>query len=662
MRGSRLGQSFVVVLAAVASLHGLALAQSLGGPVDVQLFRPAIDSKGFITVNASQVLEPQKLSFGLVGNYARDPLVLEGTPGTSTPGNEEFSVRHLVTTQFQVAYGLFKNFEIGAAVPLTVVEGRHTPALPAQAGMPNTGDALTFGAQGIGDIVFYPKYRILNTSLSPIGLAASLGVVLPTGDKTAFTGEGQVELLPSLILDKFTLGERFHFGLNVGGRIRTKTVTFTDNYNLAPFCTMPGMMNCATPTGKSITVGSEAMAGAAMAVGLVPQRLELVTEIYGSAGFHNGIQELPVEALAGFKLYLAHNSFMDVGAGLGIDSHALHSSDSAYGAPDFRVFLGLVWEPTVGDRDGDGIKDDIDQCPDDPEDPDGFEDQDGCPDPDNDQDGIPDKVDKCPMDPENKNGFEDADGCPDSPVLDRDGDGIPDDVDKCPDDPEDKDGFEDQDGCPDPDNDKDGIPDTSDLCPNQPEDKDGFEDQDGCPDPDNDKDGIPDTSDKCPNEPETFNGYEDEDGCPDRGRVIVHKGKIEILDKIYFETDKAIIKPESFPILDAIAATLQGNPQIEQVEIQGHADERGSPEHNMELTQARAESVMQYLVNKGIDPARLTAKGYGATMPIDPGHDEEAWSKNRRVEFVILKRSDEGGVVGPASAPSAPASSPTAPW
>ena len=84
---------------------------------------------------------------------------------------------------------------------------------------------------------------------------------------------------------------------------------------------------------------------------------------------------------------------------------------------------------------------------------------------DKDGDGIPDNVDKCPNDPEDKDGFEDADGCPD---LDNDKDGIPDAADKCPNDPEDKDGFEDADGCPDPDNDKDGIPDAADKCPNVP--------------------------------------------------------------------------------------------------------------------------------------------------------------------------------------------------
>jgi OOP family OmpA-OmpF porin len=99
--------------------------------------------------------------------------------------------------------------------------------------------------------------------------------------------------------------------------------------------------------------------------------------------------------------------------------------------------------------------------------------------PDRDGDGIPDDVDKCPDQPEDKDGFQDEDGCPD---LDNDGDGIPDALDKCPNEPEDKDGFQDEDGCPDPDNDGDGIPDVIDKCPNEPETFNHYQDEDGCPD------------------------------------------------------------------------------------------------------------------------------------------------------------------------------------
>jgi outer membrane protein OmpA-like peptidoglycan-associated protein len=189
-----------------------------------------------------------------------------------------------------------------------------------------------------------------------------------------------------------------------------------------------------------------------------------------------------------------------------------------------------------------------------------------------------------------------------------------------------------------------------DKCPDQPEDKDGFEDEDGCPDPDNDKDRIPDKFDKCPNEPETYNGIDDEDGCPDKGRVLVTSGKILILDKVYFETGKATIKPVSFPLLDQVAATLKGNPQLELIEIQGHADERGNDDANLRLTQARTQSVKEYLEKKGVESGRMVAKGYGETKPVCTQHNENCWEKNRRVEFVILKPAPPPGAGGGSEA------------
>ena len=168
-----------------------------------------------------------------------------------------------------------------------------------------------------------------------------------------------------------------------------------------------------------------------------------------------------------------------------------------------------------------------------------------------------------------------------------------------------------------------------------------WEDEDGCPDPDNDRDRILDVDDACPNEPETYNGTDDEDGCPDRGRVVVTDTKMEILDKIYFEYNKAKIKSQSYPILDAIIATLNGNPDIELVEIQGHTDNRGSDSYNLDLSDRRAAAVKDYLVNGGVDADRLTSQGYGETQPIDPKNNERAWAKNRRVEFLIIKRADQ---------------------
>ncbi|MCA9668163.1 MAG: OmpA family protein [Myxococcales bacterium] len=159
--------------------------------------------------------------------------------------------------------------------------------------------------------------------------------------------------------------------------------------------------------------------------------------------------------------------------------------------------------------------------------------------------------------------------------------------------------------------------------------------------PDRDHDGIPDAVDKCPNEPETFNGLQDDDGCPDRGRVVVHMGRIEILDKIYFASGSSAIKTVSTPILDAVAATLKGNPRINLIEIQGHTDSRGSARANLRMSWARARAVRRYLIGKGVAGSRLKARGYGETRPVDGGQSAEAHSRNRRVEFVILARDNK---------------------
>jgi len=185
--------------------------------------------------------------------------------------------------------------------------------------------------------------------------------------------------------------------------------------------------------------------------------------------------------------------------------------------PDMMVHVGLSWNLPVGgrDSDGDGIQDRLDPCPRAPEDYDGFEDHDGCPDPDNDQDGVPDVADLAPNVPEDHDGWQDEDGVPD---LDNDGDGFLDRDDACPLEAEDFDGHQDDDGCPEEfeDRDGDGIADEDDVCPDDPEDLDGYRDGDGCPDPDNDLDGIPDSLDACPDQAEDYDGVEDHDGCPEQ--------------------------------------------------------------------------------------------------------------------------------------------------
>jgi outer membrane protein OmpA-like peptidoglycan-associated protein len=295
--------------------------------------------------------------------------------------------------------------------------------------------------------------------------------------------------------------------------------------------------------------------------------------------------------------------------------------------PAFSGYLQLSWQgfPLGRDGDHDGVPDGRDHCPAAPEDKDGFQDEDGCPDPDNEGDGTPDSIDNCPYTPEDHDGFEDRDGCPE---LDNDHDGSLDSADRCPNDPEDRDGYQDEDGCPDLDDDKDAIPDAVDKCPQEAENRNGVEDEDGCPERDADGDRIPDSRDKCPHEDEIVNFYQDEDGCPDEKPEPIHDA---VLTGVEFQAGSAELLPGSFLILDGLAARMFAYPGTE-IEIQGHVDDR-SGAGSETLTKARAQAVAEFLVNRGIEARRMKTIGYGASRPLGPNRTAQGRALNRRIQI-----------------------------
>jgi len=212
---------------------------------------------------------------------------------------------------------------------------------------------------------------------------------------------------------------------------------------------------------------------------------------------------------------------------------------------------------------------------------------------------------------------------------DTDGDGIIDKLDKCPTEPEDKDGFEDDDGCPDPDNDKDALLDADDKCPNDP----GPKENGGCPDKDKDGDTVVDRLDKCPDVP----GPPDNDGCPKPKFIVVTKDKIELKQKVHFETAKATIKPDSFAMLSEIADVLKSRPEV-KIRIEGHTDKRGGMSYNMKLSQARADSVKEFLVGQGVASDRMETRGFGYTQPLGDNRTSAGREANRRTEFIITSQ------------------------
>jgi outer membrane protein OmpA-like peptidoglycan-associated protein len=359
-------------------------------------------------------------------------------------------------------------------------------------------------------------------------------------------------------------------------------------------------------------------------------------------------------ALAGFKVGMGQNVILRLDGTLDYITGSLINDPTVDRNINYGLRAGLSllfggYGPR--DRDGDGVLDTADLCPDTPRG--AAVDTNGCP--DTDSDGVFDNVDRCP---DTQAGQRvDATGCP---VRDSDSDGVLDDADRCPNTPAGQ--QVDAAGCPVVvDADKDGVNDANDRCPNTPEGT--SVDASGCP-IDSDGDGVTDAADRCPDTPrgETVDGTgcpaRDSDGdgvmdnadrCPDTPQgmlvgpngclILFVEGKRNVvLEGVNFVVARAELTIDAKRVLDFVAQSLNANPEV-TFEIQGHASSEGSDSYNLRLSERRAASVRTYLQSKGVDAARMTSKGYGEAQPIADNATEEGRKQNRRVELV---RTDGG--------------------
>ena len=526
-------------------------------------------------------------------DYGHDPFVVEGTAGDSSTEIAAI-VQHQLTGTAGVSLGLFDRLVVYLGLPVhLLLQGQDVSGFAVTP--PDGG--------GLGDFYFGARVRLLGDDDDVLAVALQLGATAPSSQKT-YRGENFLTIHPELLAEVRSSGLRVT--VNLGGRVREDQILQNDSL-----------------------IGDELTFGLGIAVPVVgthfrpwETRLDLLLQAYGETAFKNffGREETGLEAIGGLKLHHSSGFVIGGAAGAGLNR--------GIGSPDLRAILTLGWgtppeapDTAPGDRDGDGILDPDDQCPDEPEDRDGFEDEDGCPDPDNDRDGILDVNDECPLEPEDADGIADEDGCPEE---DYDEDGLPDVIDECPLEPEDHDDFEDDDGCPDPDNDQDTVLDVDDRCPLVP----GVPENDGCPG-DRDGDTVLDDVDNCPDEP----GPVENQGCPRRQLVRITEDHLEILDTVYFRTNSDVIQSRSYELLENVAQVIVNHPEIQLVRVEGHTDSRGDDNYNMRLSQRRSESVMRFLVEHGVAESRLTARGFGETHPIESNNTRAGRAANRRVEF-----------------------------
>jgi len=682
MSRTRLGLT-LMLLAVAWGLPATAQVPPADG-IDVQLFHPAVGRSGYVTVYGAEVPGHLNFGVGLLTSYQRDPFVLHVSDGGDPlKGRTVGVVRNLVVGDLFGFIGVTRYLSIGLSMPMGLYM---TGSSPDDQG--GAGRALKHFAWGDVGVHFQGVfYRFEQFHLV---FGGELSLTLPTGKYADnYFGENMVAVIPRFIAE-WTLG-KFSVAANLGGVFRTKPVSFYED---------------------AFTIGQQFLYGLAGGW-YVHRRVRVMVEVTGRSGF-SSLDDSPMEVGAAARWSVYRGVSLSAGASAGVLA--------GIGTPLFRTYLGVRWTPVFTDSDGDGVTDDVDRCPRQREDHDGYKDKDGCPDPDNDRDGIADVRDQCPNAAEDFDGYKDMDGCPDpdndgdhicdgnmtiqrsldrfasqcsdkddcpmnagpaqthgcpKSMLDGDGDGVPDSVDRCPRAPEDKDGFQDADGCPDPDNDQDGIcdPNTSiqgdlskyakickgkDACPVAAEDKDGFQDQDGCPDPDDDGDGVCDANsviqahlsaftdrcigaDRCPGKKETINGNKDLDGCPDSGSsdLMVRGNRVATpRHRITFKGTSSVMGRGSDRILSQLAAFMRARRDIGRLVVVGYTDTFLPKDEALRVSQAYADSVRKALIARGIAARRLMAKGLGGARPVYSGMSRRKQRKlNRRVEFYVVPAS-----------------------
>ena len=623
------------------ALVGLASAQEIP-KLNAQLYRHSIDARATLWADDTSLPQQGSVHLRLGTVYARNPLVYRWSDG-----EVDALLSDVVQTDLMAATTVGP-VRVGLDVPLVLWAA-----------------TLDGGGAGLGDLAADAKARVLDRDDAPLGLAFGLRVGLPTTTVDAPVGSRGASYQLQVIADR-EVGPVL-LAANLGTRgvpgVELENITWNDQF----FYRLGGGLPVTDRAGVSLDLAGH---------------LNYSEALRNTAGS-------PVEVLLGGWGRPVDGPLV-IRGGLG------RGLTQGIGSPSFRAVLAVGYEPDgPRDRDGDGLADADDTCPDDAEDLDGFEDSDGCPDLDNDGDGLVDVQDRCPNEPEDVDGHDDADGCPEDPipvalrVTNRAGQPIPDGV-VVLDGPTpgeggstwdaalnpgtytvqiSAEGFAPQEVTLEVPDDPAGVEQAWVLEPVvllgtvavRVRDPEGtlldarwsFDDQPAQPVLAGEAEmdlspGLHDLTvradgyvpivfpvvvegDKRVTLPVTLNP----------SKVQISAERIDIADKVYFQVGSAEIKPESFELLSEVATLILDHPEITLLRVEGHTDSRGDDAYNLQLSQDRADAVRLFFIDAGLAPDRIVAEGFGETQPLDAREVPEAWDRNRRVEFFIAERDDD---------------------
>lgn len=572
-------------------------------------FNPSPAGDAFFGVPSPWVGGHLELRGDVLFDYAHRPFQLRPQGNATGPTTDLVAAQGFLRAGISLA--LWDRLLIAADVPVALLQSGDSPPGTALDFHPPSGVAM-------GDVRFDLRGRLVGDYYDPFQLGVTGSIFVPSGSPDSYTGDGAVRGMAQL---------------SIGGRAGS-SVGFVWNAS-------GGAQFHATGPLASVVFGG----GAALT--FLDERISVGPEVHGTvqasgSPFDSGTataakSTTAIELLVGAKARLVSGLTLMAAGGPGVAQ--------AIGTPEFRVVGGLAWslppdrpaekpKPVIGDKDGDGIRDDVDACPDvkgelqsDPA-------KDGCPLEDKDGDGVLDSEDACPSEAGLKSSDATKNGC----QPDADEDGIADAKDACPD----KKGVSDPDpkknGCPG-DKDGDGVIDVADACPEIAGPPNAEAKMNGCPlDPDND--GVKYPADACPTDAGPASSDPKQNGCPKLARLS--GDEIVISTQVQFisggKTKRETVDPVSDDLMKEIKDVINKHPEIVKIEVQGHTDDMGTEAFNLQLSQERADAVKKWLVDAGVPGDKLVAKGYGWEKPLGDNRVKTGRQKNRRVQFVVLER------------------------